>query len=151
MITDPSLIDVMAYLIKHHPPKWSNGLSQARMNNLVYLADGYHRKEYGRWVAGIEEWHANKFEGYGVWVSTIIETLESHEDIFEAKGEGKNRRFLLKDDNFPRQLSNETKEILDRVIEETKDLHGDKQDDFFKLIHATSPMQGVKPGGRLNF
>ena len=151
MTTDPSLIDVMAYLIKHHPPEWSNGLSETRINNLVYLADLYHRKEYGRWVAGIEEWGASKFEDSGVRVPIIIKTLESHKEIFTIKEKGNKKRFVLKDDSFPQQLSNETKEILDRVIEETKDLHGDKQNDFFKLIHATPPMQGVKPGGRLNF
>ena len=153
-----TLKDVMAYLLKAHPPKWSNGLTNTRLNNLVYLADWYYARKHGQLITTDIRWKASDFGGYGVYVDKIAKTAKEHEgSTFIIKRDGKKQRFSLKSGIPVPELADTVKEALDYVVEKTKNRHGNMNDphggenpDFFKLVHETDPMQGAKPGQYLN-
>ena len=129
------LKDVMAYLIKGHPD-WSNGLTDTRLNNLVYLADWHQAVEYGRQITNIK-WYFSKHADSGLYVYDIKDTATDHGVLFAIE-EGESRYFSLKDKSFQPQLSDEARKTLDLVIEEVKGL---SPDDFRKHVNETYPVQ----------
>ena len=139
MIKDPVLIDVMAYLIKCHPSEWGNGLTNTRMNSLIYLADCYHKEDYGCPITSISWDRSQRDEG--PFVKKIQKTVTEHKDIFSVDRKDGKKRFLLKDNAFPKQLSAEAEKILNRVIKEVKGLYGKRLTEF---VSAAYPLEKTK-------
>ncbi|WP_460374049.1 Panacea domain-containing protein [Methanocalculus sp. MC3] len=131
-----SLVDVMVYLIKKYPYK--DELSNARLTKMVYLADWKFALKHGRQITDTN-W---VFNNYGPFVRDILNTANQHPDLFTVEdttnsfGAKKTLISLLKEE-YTHKLSDDEKEILDYVINTTKDLNWDK---FIQLVYSTFPI-----------
>ena len=140
--------DVMVYLLKHH----SDGLANTMMNDLVYLADWYHAKEYGQQITDIK-WERSK-KDKGPFVFDIQNTAEEYPKILKtdtesvptANYDGDKTTFHLIAKDFLLDLSVEEKKFLGRVIKESKE-HKYK---FHTHVQETPPLQNAKPKSPLN-
>lgn len=129
---------VLRYLTSHYP--YGDELSKTRITKLVFLADWYYAQEYKRQITDIR-WY---FDHYGPYVSDVyeaavedkflaIKNTQSYygtpKSVIAINNEYKNPNIKLKD--------NEIK-VLDRLIEDTKDLSWNS---FIDLVYNTYPIK----------
>lgn len=129
-----NLKEVMSYFCLNYPHP--NELSNARLTKLVYLADWFNSLVYGRQATDIN-WI---FNHYGPYVDDIIDTARQ-ENIFTITSTqnyyGDNKNIISCDRNYKPLISNETKSVLDFVIEKTKSMYFN---DFIDYIYSTYPI-----------
>ncbi|MCC9655602.1 Panacea domain-containing protein [Rhodopirellula halodulae] len=131
-----TLQDIIAYLLKHYPHK--NELSNARLTKMVYLADWRNAVLARRQLTDID-WY---FDNYGPFVSDVKQAVQQEPDIFTVRKTenlyGNSKTLIeLNDDSYQPSLSKATKEVLDHVIETTKQLGWNG---FISLVYGTYPI-----------
>jgi hypothetical protein len=140
------LVDVMVYLLKNYPFKIE--LSNARLTKLIFLADWKFALKYKKQITDIQ-W---KFDNYGPFVWDVSNTANNNPKIFkvdEIKNSYGNKKILIRlsDENYPIDLTNEEKNILDFVITSTKTLNWER---FIQLVYSTFPILVSQKGTQLD-
>ena len=130
------ILNIMKYFLKNYPHK--SELSASRLTKMVYLSD---------WKSAIENekqltdaiWH---FHHYGPYIDDFLKlaledkNIEVEETINMF---GKKKQLIKLKESFSEEinLSDETKSILDFVINSTKQKN---YEDFIKLVYSTYPV-----------
>jgi len=130
-----TLKDITVYLIAGTEKR---ELSNARVTKMVYLADWRNVILEGRQITTIE-WY---FDTYGPFVWDVNKIAEAHPDLFVTKivagvNGVKHRDIALRSSAYVAEVSDNTKTVLDHVLEATKSLKWDK---FVKLVYSTYPI-----------
>lgn len=133
----PRIKDVTAYVCAKYPHKGE--LSKARVTKLVYLADWKSAQQCNNQLTKIE-WY---FHNYGPYVDAVVNsaskdsrfTIMSTSTIY---GDSKTL-FVVKDGaEFEKGLTQAERNIIDSVINETKNLYWDS---FIKHVYDTYPIR----------
>ena len=115
------LRSVMRYIVKNYP--YPDDLTKTRITKLVYLIDWENVKEYGSQITNIE-WF---FDHYGPYVSDVLDeadedktvsinsTISNFGTVKYIVKPKRDKEELLYDD-----LTDNDKDIIDRVIDKTK-------------------------------
>jgi Protein of unknown function (DUF4065) len=141
---------ILRYIILNYPYK--NELSKTRITKMVYLADWYSAQKHNSQITNIK-WY---FDHYGPYVVDVYKEAANDRKIkinqsYSAYGTPKEIIELKKDYN-PEELdlytlSNEEKEILNKVIADTKHLNWSE---FIDYVYNTHPIVTQKKYGYLN-
>ncbi len=129
-----NLVDVMAYICKKYPHK--NELSKARLTKLVYLADWRSAIVNRRQLTNIK-W---VFNHYGPYVDDVVITAMNHPAfnvVSTLNSYGANKSVVKLQYDLPINLRRREKNILDHVIEQTKNLYFNE---FIELVYSTYPV-----------
>lgn len=138
---------VLRYLTSEYP--YGNELSKTRITKMVYLADWYFAQKYKRQMTNIE-WY---FDHYGPYVPDVYETAV--DDKFLAIKNsysyyGTPKSVVVINDEYDEikiKLNKKEIEVLDKVIEETKDLSWNA---FIDRVYSTYPIKESKRYSYLN-
>ena len=130
---------LIRYIVDNYPYKAE--LSNARLTKLVYLADWYGVLIKGRQLTEIE-W---QFNHYGPYVDDVINEVKEdpYMRITKTKTAYGNEKQLIEmkmsvlSNFFKSELDEDTKVILNKVIEDTKLLYWQ---DFISYIYETYPI-----------
>ncbi|MGI2860503.1 Panacea domain-containing protein [Shewanella algae] len=127
---------LIKYILKYYPHK--SELSASRVTKMLYLADWKNAIENGTQITDVV-WH---FNHYGPYVDEFIETARKDEEILVTNATtvfGGRKQQLELSNKFKDKIdiSQSDKEILDFVINATKDKN---YDDFIKLVYSTYPV-----------
>lgn len=130
------LVDIIAYLAKKYPYK--NELSKARLTKMVYLSDWKFAITYGSQMTNLN-WF---FDNYGPFVWDIIDIVRANPKLFEVEETvnafGANKSLIsIKTPEYVPNISNDEKNVLDFVIESTKEL---TWKGFINLVYSTYPI-----------
>lgn len=126
-----------AYVCARYPHK--EELSKARVTKLVYLADWKSAQKNNRQLTKIE-WY---FHNYGPYVDAVVNAAvkDPRFNVISTStmyGDSKTL-FTIKDDaEFEKGLTNTERNIVDSVINETKNLYWDS---FIKHVYETYPIR----------
>lgn len=129
--------DVTAYVCAKYPHK--DELSKARVTKLVYLADWKGAQQNRKQLTKIE-WY---FHNYGPYVDAVVDSAlkDPRFDVISTStmyGDSKTL-FTLKDDtDCEKGLSANERQIVDSVIDETRNLYWDS---FIKHVYDTYPIR----------
>lgn len=135
---------VLRYFALNYPYKFE--LSKTRMTKMVYLADWFFAKDYGNQITGIR-WY---FDHYGPYVSdvyndAVIDRKLTIKNEYSVYGSKKEVIALRKDYKAAQldldELSNREKCILDKVIEQTRNLNWSE---FIDYVYNTYPIRSQK-------
>lgn len=131
------LQNIAAYLCDNYPIK--SELSKARLTKMVYLADWFSSLLTGQQLTKIE-W---VFNHYGPYVDDVIESVVNSRGYFSIKNEmnfyGSEKNTILFSGNDNEiNLSALDKQILDTVIEKTKNLYFNE---FIDYVYSTYPIR----------
>lgn len=139
------LENIVAYLLLHYPYK--NELSKARLTKLVYLADWFSALTTKKQMTNIV-W---VFNHYGPYVDDIANIAKENENftIEHQTTQFGGDKYLIsyngKDNSII--LENNEKEILNFVIDKTKNMYFDK---FIDYIYSTYPVRSEQRYSTLN-
>lgn len=129
-----TLIDAMAYVLGLSE---SNGLPNARLTKLLYLADWHLSIKAGRQVTPVQ-WY---FDNYGPFVWDVIRTAEQAPDIFEVAKDHTafgNPRTVIRLKAKPSvKLTAEEQQSLSHVVATTAGLSFEQ---FLRLVYSTHPI-----------
>lgn len=136
MTYNPSLKDVIAYILKKYP--YDSDLSDARITKMIYLADWKKAVQFNEMITDIK-WYYNN---YGPYVEDVMQTVNNNSDLFEVKYTqnafgGRKKEISLKDKNYQEYLSENDRKIIDKIVEITKNKNFT---DFKKLVYNTYPI-----------
>ena len=125
----------MAYFSSKYPHK--SELSKARLTKLVYLADWFSALISDRQITGID-W---VFNHYGPYVDDIS-NIASFDDNFSITPEktlygGDKYVISYSGDNVDNQLTCRERNLLDAIIEKTKNMYFN---DFISYVYSTYPI-----------
>lgn len=140
------LKDIIAYVIANYPAK--DELSNARVTKMVFLADWHQAINYKKQISEIE-W---VFDNYGPFVWDIHNEAKNNSDIFSIKetiniyGQRKTV-FQIKDETYEPKLSEEERQSIDHVINNTKQLNWNA---FIKLVYSTYPIMSSERYSKLD-
>lgn len=133
------LRSVMRYIVKNYP--YPDDLTKTRITKLVYLIDWENVKEYGSQITNIE-WF---FDHYGPYVSDVLDeadedktvsinsTISNFGTVKYIVKPKRDKEELLYDD-----LTDNDKDIIDRVIDKTKNLYWNE---FINYVYSTEPIK----------
>lgn len=131
-----SLIDIIKYLYDNYPHR--DELSKARLVKMIYLADWRSAITNSKQITSVN-WY---FNHYGPYVEDIINEIRNDDNFkiiptVNYYGQEKELIKICEDKKLEYSLSNETKEVIDFVIDTTKSLYWDE---FIKLVYSTYPI-----------
>jgi hypothetical protein len=137
-------IDILKYLFSNYP--YASELSKARAVKMVYLADWKSAIKYDKQLTDVK-WIYNH---YGPYVDDVIGLLRSDSAFeiipgFNSHNQPKELIKLVR--KVDTNLSTETREILDFVIQKTSFLNWEE---FIKLVYSTYPIIKEKKLSELN-
>ena len=133
------LRSVMRYIVKNYP--YPDDLTKTRITKLVYLIDWENVKEYGTQITNIE-WF---FDHYGPYVSDVLD--EADEDktvsINSTISNFGTVKYIVKPKNDKKELlyddlTDNDKDIIDRVIDKTKSFYWNE---FIDYVYSTEPIK----------
>jgi len=128
------LENIIAYLCLNYPHK--NELSKARLTKLVYLADWFSSLLTQRQMTNIQ-W---VFNHYGPYVDDVVNEVSRNENFniqYTTTKFGGDKYLISLSHDIEIFLDDREKEILDFVINKTKDMYFDE---FIDYIYATYPV-----------
>lgn len=129
------LSNIVAYLCQTYPHK--HELSKARLTKLVYLADWYSALVDDSQITNIR-WH---FNHYGPYVDDVINSIIGNPDfaiLNEQTMYGSTKHLIKYIGNLNiNTLTERTRQILDAVIKNTKQLYFN---DFIDYVYSTYPV-----------
>lgn len=130
------IMDVIKYILQTYPHK--DQLSASRLTKMLYLSDWKAALEYGYQLTDTN-WH---FNHYGPYVDDFVKMAKNDEDIKVTNTStmfGGNKQLFELSSNCKRcvNLSSQLKEIVDFVINATKDKN---YEEFIKLVYSTYPV-----------
>lgn len=130
-----TLKDIIIYICINYQKK--DNLSKARLVKMIYLVDWksalLHRKQITtiNWI----------FNHYGPYVDDVLHIVKNDQDFNIVSHNniygGYKEIVKLNNKNITPNLSDNTKQVVDFVIEKTKDL---EWNDFIRLIYSTYPI-----------
>ena len=128
--------NLIKYILKNYPHK--SELSASRLTKMLYLADWKSAIEYSRQLTSVT-WH---FNHYGPYVDDFLKIAKDDKDIEVNDTQtifgGKKQQIeLVNSFSGNIEITENQKEILDFVIEATKDKN---YEDFIKLVYSTYPV-----------
>lgn len=124
--------DVVLYIFKNYPRP--EELSKPRFVKMIYLADWKSCLLFDKQMTSIE-WFYNH---YGPYVNEIVDSLRGDSDFhIELRGENKEIVKPVKNAKYSKELSQESKDVLDFVISKTYPL---EWDEFYQLVYSTYPI-----------
>jgi uncharacterized phage-associated protein len=131
---------LLRYIVKNYPYK--NELSKTRITKMIYLADWYSALDSGKQLTEIK-WF---FDHYGPYVPDVFETAKKDRKLKikqEINAFGNLKEIVvLNDSGFSffnnKNLSEYAKNILDKVIEDTKNL---SWTEFINYIYSSYPIK----------
>ncbi|CAV18606.1 Panacea domain-containing protein [Vibrio atlanticus] len=130
------LSNIVAYLCHTYPHK--HELSKARLTKLVYLADWYSALVDDQQITDIR-WH---FNHYGPYVDDVTTSISGNPDfaILNEQTMYGSTKYLIKyvGNLNINVLSERTRQILDAVINNTKQLYFN---DFIDYVYSTYPVE----------
>lgn len=132
------LKDVIAYILQNYPSHMQHELSNARVTKMVYLADWHQAITKGKQITNIQ-WY---FDNYGPYVNDVKQEAENSPQLFSINnttnmfGQPKVTLSLSDHSYFP-TLSEEEKDSINHVIEQTQKMYWDS---FIKLVYSTYPI-----------
>lgn len=141
------LNNVIRYLTSKYPHK--HELSKTRLTKMVYLSDWYYTQKYNKQITNIE-WY---FDHYGPYVTDVYETALDDKYLSIEKGfslYGAPKTTIKINDDYVTakiKLNKKEIEVLDAVIEDTKDLYWQ---DFIEKIYSTYPIREGQRYSNLN-
>lgn len=133
----PKLAKIVAYFCQNFPLR--NKLSNARLTKMIYLADLISVKNNNDQLTNIQ-WY---FDHYGPFVPDIEKVAAKYSDFFlitesmTIYGTPKKEISLI-DNNIKIDLNLKEQEILDQVINDTKNLNWS---DFIRYVYDTDPIK----------
>lgn len=140
------LRDIIRYIVKNYP--YPDDLTKTRITKLVYLVDWENVRVSGDQITEIN-WY---FDHYGPYVSSVLDEAEKDENICieESISNFGTVKYIVKSRGDKEQLvynnlSESDKEIINYVIEQTKELYWNQ---FIKFVYATEP---IRRGEQYNF
>lgn len=130
------ILNVIKYILSAYPYK--DELSASRLTKMLYLTDWKNAIEHDTQLSKTV-WH---FNHYGPYVDDFVDMARKDKDIDVVNTKtmfgGNKQLFKLSDKNSGKiDLADELKEIVDFVINATKDKN---YDDFIKLVYSTYPV-----------
>jgi len=136
--------DVVAYFCKKYPHPQE--LSKARLTKMVYLAD---------WEASITSYKQMTpinwvFHHFGPYVDDVEMLVRSDRDFSMTDTHnmlGNSKSVISLANNYESNLTQEEKNILDKVITETKDKYWNS---FINLVYSTYPITSSERYSNLN-
>ncbi|MFS9186605.1 Panacea domain-containing protein [Streptococcus infantis] len=139
--------NVLRYIIK----KYSNNyeLTKTRITKLVYLVDWESALMTDKQLTDIK-WY---FDHYGPYVSDVFDTADEDSEltIVEKVSNFGTKKYIVEakfdKDNLIIDLDENEKSIIDRVIEETKNMNWN---DFIDYVYSTYPIEISEKYGILN-
>ncbi|GKV69865.1 hypothetical protein NCCP2716_23630 [Sporosarcina sp. NCCP-2716] len=134
---------ILRYFASYYPYK--SELSKARITKMVYLADWYSAKKYGKQLTKIN-WY---FDHYGPFVSDVYEEALKDKELIVKKeltafGSPKETIYLKTnsvDDLKLNRISEKEVKILNEVIEDTKMFNWSE---FIDYVYNTEPIKNYK-------
>jgi len=128
--------NLIKYILKNYPHK--SELSASRLTKMLFLADWKSAIEYSKQLTNVT-WH---FNHYGPYVDDFLRIAKDDKDIEVNDtqtifGGRKQQIELVNSFNGNIEITKNQKEILDFVIEATKDKN---YEDFIKLVYSTYPV-----------
>lgn len=139
--------NVLRYLTSKYP--YGNDLSKTRITKMVYLADWYYAQKYNRQITNIK-WY---FDHYGPYVPDVYETAVDDKYLCiknDYSYYGTPKSVIVINDEYEDiriKLSKKEIEVLDKVIEETKEL---TWNGFIDMVYNTYPIKESKRYTYLN-
>lgn len=129
------IADIAEYFCANYPHQAE--LSKARLTKLVYLADWEFAKSNGRQITDIQ-WY---FHNFGPYVDDVVDEVKADKrfkmiDSVNFYGD-KKTTIALSSSSKKSELNDAIKEILDRVISDTRSMYWN---DFIKHVYATRPV-----------
>lgn len=138
-----SINNMLYYFIQNYP--YPNELSKTRITKMVYLADWFNSQRNGKQITDIN-WF---FDHYGPYVSDVYMVAKKDENIIIRQSESlfgnAKELFTLKDEFTGYNLTDNERNILDEVINNTKFL---SWNEFIKYVYETYP---IKSNDRYTF
>lgn len=130
------ILNVIKYILFTYPYK--EELSASRLTKMLYLTDWKNAIEHDKQLSKAV-WH---FNHYGPYVDDFVEMARKDKDINVVNTKtmfgGDKQLFKLSEKDYGKiNLTDELKEIVDFVINATKDK---SYDDFIKLVYSTYPV-----------
>lgn len=130
------ILNVIKYILSAYPYK--DELSASRLTKMLYLTDWKNAIEHDSQLSKTI-WH---FNHYGPYVDDFVDIARKDKDIKVTNTKtmfGGNKQLFELSNKYPEavDLSEELKEIVDFVINKTKDKN---YDDFIKLVYSTYPV-----------
>ncbi|KAA1205792.1 MULTISPECIES: Panacea domain-containing protein [Vibrio] len=130
------IMDVIKYILHTYPHK--EQLSASRLTKMLYLTDWKAALEYGSQLTDTK-WH---FNHYGPYVDDFVKMAKDDDDIKVTNTTtmfGGNKQLFELSSNYKScvNLSSQLKEIVDFVINATKDKN---YEEFIRLVYSTYPV-----------
>jgi len=130
------ILNVIKYILSTYPYK--DELSASRLTKMLYLTDWKNAIEHDTQLSKTA-WY---FNHYGPYVDDFVGMASKDKDINIVNTKtmfGSNKQLfeLSNKDAEPIYLADELREIVDFVINATKDKN---YDDFIKLVYSTYPV-----------
>jgi len=141
---------VLRYYALYYPH--SHELSKTRITKMVYLADWFSAKEYNSQITNIK-WY---FDHYGPYVSDVYDAAVKDSKLVirqEVSVYGFPKEIIALRKQYNKEqlnlylLSDRETKILDKVIEETRNLYWS---DFINYVYDTYPIKTQKRYSYLN-
>lgn len=139
--------NILHYLLNYYP--YPEDLTKTRITKLIYLVDWYSALFTGKQATDID-WY---FDHYGPYVSDVLDVADEDSSVRVRKTssafggvkyvvEAKNPKQLL---NY--EISEVEQKIIDKVIEDTKNLTWNK---FIDFVYSTDPIRKKEKYNRLD-
>lgn len=139
--------NILHYLLNLYP--YPEDLTKTRITKLIYLVDWYSVLETGKQATDIE-WY---FDHYGPYVSDVLDVADEDSSVRIRKTSSAfgGIKYVVESKNPDQPLNcemNETEQkIIDRVIEDTKNLTWNK---FIDFVYSTDPIKKKEKYNRLD-
>ncbi len=133
------LRSVMRYIVRNYP--YPDDLTKTRITKLVYLIDWENVKLHGDQMTNIE-WF---FDHYGPYVSDVLDEADKDKSVSinSTISNFGTVKYILKPKRDKEELvyddlTNNDKNIIDRVIAETKNFYWNE---FINYVYLTDPIK----------
>lgn len=139
--------NVLRYIVKNYPN--DHELTKTRMTKLIYLVDWESVLITNRQLTEIS-WY---FDHYGPYVSDVFDTADEDSElrIIEKVSSFGTKKYIVEakrgKDNLTIDLTENEKSIIDKVINNTKNLNWNE---FIDYVYSTFPIQTSKKYGTLD-
>lgn len=142
------LRNIIRYIVKNYP--YPDDLTKTRITKLVYLIDLENVKKYGVQITNIE-WF---FDHYGPYVSDVLDEADEDKSISIVRDISNfgTVKYIVKpkrgkDELIYEDLSENDKNIIDKVIDATKNYYWNE---FIDYVYSTEPIKNGKKYTKLD-
>lgn len=142
------LRNIIRYIVKNYP--YPDDLTKTRITKLVYLIDLENVKKYGVQITNIE-WF---FDHYGPYVSDVLDEADEDKSISIVRDISNfgTVKYIVKpkrgkDELIYEDLSENDKNIIDKVIDATKNYYWNE---FIDYVYSTEPIKNGEKYSKLN-